>query len=380
MSNCRPLCALSCTVALLWLGPVAAQPAASSSETNAALKYWQAFGQLPKLDQEQEKILIEWNKAPLDGATHRLIDAGKDSLTYLQRGSKLARCYWAMDYDDGINMLMPHLEKARTLSRLACLRARDEFERGNVPAALDDIGAVFVLGRHVGVDPIMISILVDFAIEQSAIDAVAPYLPKLSAQELKTLAMRVDALPSAATFPQSLLTEKEFFVGWLIKRIKAAEEQKKGAWLDEIRWFFNTDKESRETIKALDPKSPAKLIALLEGLSPYYQQIDKMLASPGDDFAARWAAFRAKAKAENPLAGLALPALDKVVAAEDRAKARLALFKAAIAVAQSGPDALKNYPDPFGKGPFEYRALPQGFELKSKLIYKDEPVTLTAGK
>ena len=58
----------------------------------------------------------------------------------------------------------------------------------------------------------------------------------------------------------------------------------------------------------------------------------------------------------------------------------MALFKAAIAVVQGGPDKLKDIKDPFGDGPFEYRALDKGFELKSKLLFKGQPVTLTVGK
>jgi hypothetical protein len=37
-------------------------------------------------------------------------------------------------------------------------------------------------------------------------------------------------------------------------------------------------------------------------------------------------------------------------------------------------------PDPFGNGPFEYRAWEEGFELKSKLLFKGQAVMLTVGK
>ena len=58
----------------------------------------------------------------------------------------------------------------------------------------------------------------------------------------------------------------------------------------------------------------------------------------------------------------------------------MALFKAALAVVKGGPDKLKDIKDPFGDGPFEYRALDKGFELKSKLLFKGQPVMLTVGK
>jgi hypothetical protein len=58
----------------------------------------------------------------------------------------------------------------------------------------------------------------------------------------------------------------------------------------------------------------------------------------------------------------------------------MVLFQAALAVVQGGPDKLKDIKDPFGDGPFEYRTLDKGFELKSKLLYQDKPVTLTVGQ
>jgi hypothetical protein len=53
---------------------------------------------------------------------------------------------------------------------------------------------------------------------------------------------------------------------------------------------------------------------------------------------------------------------------------------AAIAVAEGGPEKLKDITDPFGAGPFEYKALDKGFELKSKLLFEGKSVTLTAGQ
>ena len=58
----------------------------------------------------------------------------------------------------------------------------------------------------------------------------------------------------------------------------------------------------------------------------------------------------------------------------------MALFQAALAVVRGGPDKLKEIKDPFGDGPFEYRALDKGFELKSKLLASGKPVTLVVGR
>ena len=60
----------------------------------------------------------------------------------------------------------------------------------------------------------------------------------------------------------------------------------------------------------------------------------------------------------------------------------LGWLQAAIAVVTDGREALKKHKDPFGDGPFEYKALQDGgFELKSKVkIPEKGPVTLTVGR
>lgn len=237
-------------------------------------------------DVVQEKLLHEWNKVPLDATALKLIDSSRSSRMYLHRGARLQRCDWSLDYQDGIGLLLPHLAKARDLARLVALHARQEFAQGHWQAGVEDTTAILGLARHVGADPIMICLLVSYAIESIAIEATAPYLPELKALAPRLLA-DFEALPAAATFPQTVLNEKKHMAGWLIEKLKEEEQ---------------------------------------------------------------------------------------------RNQAQIALFKAALAVVRGGPGKLKDLKDPFDDGPFEYRAVGNGFELKSKLIFKGEPVTLVVGQ
>ncbi len=68
---------------------------------------------------------------------------------------------------------------------------------------------------------------------------------------------------------------------------------------------------------------------------------------------------------------------DKVLSKMRRSEARMAMLLAAVVVVEDGPESLKDIKDPFGRGPFEYRALERGFELRSALVFEGEPVTLT---
>jgi len=71
---------------------------------------------------------------------------------------------------------------------------------------------------------------------------------------------------------------------------------------------------------------------------------------------------------------------DGIIAGVRRHETQMALFKAALTVVKGGPDKVKDIKDPFGNGPFEFRALDNGFELRSKLPFKGRPVMLTVGR
>ncbi len=148
---------------------------------NAAIQYWKAFSLMPTLDKDQEKILENWTTAPLDDAVKKLIADSQNSLMFMHRAAKSPYCDWGLDYNDGMNLLLPHLQKARDLAHLAALRARYEFELGNKQAAMNDAMAMMTMARHVGRDSVMICILVQYVIEGLTIDLVAPYVPDVKA-------------------------------------------------------------------------------------------------------------------------------------------------------------------------------------------------------
>lgn len=369
--------ALLLPVVVVWTSIAAAQAPDVKSDlaANAALQYWQAFAHMPTLNKEQEKILAEWSTVSLDDpAVQKLVAGPRTSLMYLYRGAKENRCDWGLDYSDGVSLLLPHLAKARDLARLAALHGRYEFERGNKRALRDDAMGIMALARHVARDPILISILVGYLIEDTAIDLVAPYVPQMKAPFPQALTM-YESLPKRATVQQTLPIEKKWMAGYVIRELRKAEQAKKGSWR-ELWQMLGPD--VPDAVKQVGTVEEA--INLTEGLLPRYDELEKMIGLPREEFDAQYPDFKLKASAANPLAGVLLPEFTKVLAKERRNQARLALLLAAIAVAQDGPEKLKEITDPFGTGPFEYRALDGGFELKSKLQFEGQPVTLTFGQ
>ena len=140
---------------------------------NAALQYWQAFALLPPLDDKQEKLLDNRALASLDDAASKLLTDSHASLLFLSRAARLRECDWGLDYNDGASMYMPHLNKARTLARIAALEARRAFEAGQFDRAREMTFGMIAMARQCGGDRTMVSMLVCYMIENMTVDAVA---------------------------------------------------------------------------------------------------------------------------------------------------------------------------------------------------------------
>ena len=376
------------SMALVPPSPVAAQASDAKPEvgSNAAMKYWQAFALMPAMGKDEEKLVEQWSKVPLDAAALKLIERSQGSLEFLHRGATLRRCDWSLDYEDGLFLRLPYITKARTLAHLAALNARHEFEQGHGKAGWEDVTDVLKLGRHLEMEPLFVQRFAGSALESIAIDAAASYLPELKSVLPQAAYTDLDALPAAATLEQVVLQEKQVFLMSMIQRLKHAEQRQKGSWQGVWTEMFHAifvsseqkDSRSRESVEAV--KTFEQAIKWLEDLLPFYDELAKMTNLPWKDFDARFPDFISRARAVNPLADQILPMTDAMVATERRTVTRLTLFKAAVAVVLGGPDKLKDIHDPFGDGPFEYRAVDKGFELTSKLVYREKPVTLTLGQ
>ncbi|HQR05968.1 MAG TPA: hypothetical protein PLN21_04045 [Gemmatales bacterium] len=378
---------LLCAAVLSLLVPVyaLAQPQSGNpmQSGNAAMKYWQAIALLPHFDEKQEKLLENWNTIPLNAEAKQLLQTSQAIMKYLGRAATCSHCYWDLDYQEGPGLLLPHLAKCRTLGRLAALQIRYEFDNGNVSAGVDSFLNLMSLARNAGSDPILISILVGYAIESFALEAIAPYLPGLDKELLSKLAAGTAKLPKIALVQQAIGTEKTYMNGWLLKQMEAAEMQKPGEWRTILQSLFSPDAREKEgnqkVLDSIDTFAKAKQYS--NDLMAVYDELFKAFNLPYAEQADRLWELTQQARKNNPLAVLLLPALNKTHAAQNRYQAKLALFLAALAVAEKGPDELKAITDPFGNGPFEYKQLPQGFELTSKLKSTDgKQVSYSVGK
>jgi hypothetical protein len=356
--------------------------ARSNVDTNAAMKYWEGFALLPTLDFDQERMLEAWNKTPIDVEAQALLQRSELSRRYLHRGARLSRCDWSLDYDDGIRLVLPHVPKSLTLSRLTALHARREFELGHWQAGWDDVCDLLILSHHIQATPIMISTLVGYKVESMAIEAASPWLPDLKGALAPNAFDLLDTLPERVTLVQLLSTETQMGPVWMLREMKKAEDAQTGGWQavwNEVLSLNSEEPDSSLHKFAQSVKTYEQARKKLEDHIAMSQKLEKIAALPWKEFDSRYAEFLNQLKSD-PNAGFLLPNLDKFVPSQRRATTQMALFKAARSIVVGGPDKVKETVDPFGNGPFEYRAQGKGFELKSAFVFKDHPMSLAVGR
>jgi hypothetical protein len=352
--------------------PAIVFPAVSN---NAALQYWQAFALLPALDAQQEKLLDNRATAPLDAAALKLLEQSHASLKFLHRGAKLRECDWGLDYRDGASMHLPHLGKARTMARLAALETRRAFEAGQHDRASDMAFGMAALARQVGGDRTLVSMLVCYSIEEMTVAAVAPYLPELGASYSASKAT-FESLPPSPRIAQGVLCEKQMGA-WIADQLKAAEQDRPGAWRETWKSMI-LGNENTDPLK--DVENFGQVVEMMDNFQTVYDELAQLMSLPPKEFDAKYPEFTKRAQAASPVAKTLLPAMEKVVTAQRRSEARMAMLLAGIAVVEGGPGKLAGIKDPFGDGPFEYEKLDGGFKLSSKLMEDGRPVALEIGR
>jgi hypothetical protein len=375
--------ALVMTILVLPLGRAAAD-APPDAGANAALKYWQAFATLPTLSpSEQNKLNAECLSMPLDARARELLTRADYALRMMGRAAALRRCDWGISWEDGIYVRLPQAQAARTLSALACLRARLRFEEGRGAEAIDDVVAAMTLARHISQGASFIMLLVGYSIDHRMGEALAPYLPKLKAEQVRGLQARIGALPPFGSQAAALRVCEAETLDWFAREVKAAKDK------ESLLVFLRHLEEAADEGRAAPEKasaflkecggSAAGVLRFAARTRPYYESLAKKLELPPGQFE-KELERASKQEAGNPVFQLFFPALAKCRWAEARADVRRALLAAALAVRLDGAGALKDHPDPARGEPFEYVPFQGGFELRSKWKRDEKPLTLTVGR
>jgi hypothetical protein len=382
------LCVL---LTLASIGRVSAD-AGSRTDINPALLYWQATAALPDRAGQDHLFTNEWRGHALDERFNQQIATYDNAFKLLRQAARQkAPCDWGYDLSQGPELLLPGLAKAKLLSQAARLRFRWHLENGRPDDARDDLLAAYVLGRQVSKDGILISALVQFAIENILQSGLAENWFRLSPETLQQVMDGIAAAPARGPIVDCVSAERRIFKNWFTRKI------------GEIQAASSDEAEALQKIQALlrsllsggdspeEPASPtpeaviqaaggttAGLLRQLTELDALYDEAAVLMTMPYGQFLPAIKVFNEKvANHPNLLVRVFFPAFEKCRLKEFAIEGKTAIVRAAVAYRVSGAAGLAGVPDPLFQEPFTFRrvvldGVDRGFELGSKMRYKYE--------
>jgi hypothetical protein len=365
---------------------------------NAAVIYWQAFSAMPELTEEESKLYGEAVAGKVAASAPELqpiLARYTTALSEMYRAGTVKPCDWNLDINAGPGLLLPHLQKARDLARAATLRAGARFENGQVDEAIDDVFATLAMGRAGDANPTLISLLVDYAIERLATDALAQNLGKLDPAQLDRVTDMLASLPAAATIEECMRWEERIFVDWFDRKVKAVIAEsgdKQGGYelLEKICVDLGMefppktgdgDVKGQDDSRWLRDITPQEILGSIGQLQADYRKIRELMKDEQGRTEAI-AKFEAELKLRSEkgsdierrqyyFSGLALPSLTSVCKRIDERDERLRLLGLAIEYRRGGDKALE------GADGIDFEKFEAGFQIRSRRV---DGAQVTVGK
>jgi RNA polymerase sigma factor (sigma-70 family) len=352
---------------------------------NAAVAYDQAFIALRRGTGKPEELGAECLTMPLDARARQAVTRAAYALRMVRRGAARPRCDWAVDPQRGIDIPYSHADAARLLASLACLRARLRFEEGQTAEAVEDVVAALTLARHVSLDGTLDSLWAGYDIEHLMGQTLAPHLGGLDPGTIKDLQSRLGALPTGGSVAAATTRMEEALLDWIDGEVREARDRE--SLLAFLSQLCGQKGDPPEKNRAKGRAFLAECGGTAEGVLRFAHQMRRshaLLAAKLDlppDRVAKELEREEMKLAGNPVFKVFAPVLHNVRRRQALADVRRALLSAALAVRLDGRDALAHHPDPVAGGPFDYVALADGFELRSRWKPDPpEPLVFTVGR
>jgi hypothetical protein len=389
----KALYSLCITSLLLALPQVGVCGESSALNINPALLYYQAFLVAPEpLPQAEWDYLssYEGRSQPLPERYAGIL-AGYDNQFRLvrQAARATAPCDWGTDLSAGPATLLPQLAPSKAVMVATRLRVAWDLQHGRQTEACDDLLAAMTLARNLPRNGLLISMLVQGAMEAIACDLVAENFGQFSTESLQQLAAGLEATPPRGTVAGCVPGEKVLSQDWLLHHIEELQRAHPGddakvlAGLREMLVpVFDVVAREGEQDKAQQAKwweslvqaaggTSEGVVRLIRDMEPFNQRLAGVLALPYGEYQEQWKQLKAEVQqSSNPLPGLSMTFWERSRTREFKVMTFLAMVRAGLEYKLHGSAGLQSVKDPCGEGPFGFRRFvlqgaDRGFELKS---------------
>lgn len=229
-NNRLPLFTLALTIAIGCLSPIAIAVPASE---NAALRYWRIWSYIDSSESNDELLLVSVYDGAYDPnynhagegesvvTCEQLLSTLDPFIEGLIEATEFPACDFGVDYDKGVEALLPHLSTMRKTAQLLVLDAKRQISEGEIDAATERLAAALRLSQHVTGDTTFINALVAVACFALVEGEIAAHAELFSAENRKTLHAALLRFDTEDPFgcAQAIRSEAEIFGGWMAKRI-----------------------------------------------------------------------------------------------------------------------------------------------------------------
>ncbi|MGZ8940307.1 MAG: hypothetical protein ACXW32_13960 [Limisphaerales bacterium] len=364
------------------------------TDINPALLYFQAYQNMPQFSEDETAHLFDHPGAWPEGIDDRAIELLKkyDNAFKGLRRARFAKvaCDWGYDLSDGPEALLPGLAPAKRLSQAARYRAMAALDADDFDAMRDDLAAVFVLGRNLSTDRILISALVQIAVENILTSVVMENYYRLSADQLDQLVAAFDSAPPRGTIAQTIPMEDSAFYQYIRRKVEGMIAQSNGNtehFWEQFEAFWNpiaTDVEANKGPEpsAADARAAAhgktdELLKLMNEMPAYYAEMARIMGLAYPEYKEQAQIFFARIDGStNPFIQQFFRVFKNVRPKEFSAMVRMQMVRAAAAYKLGGMETLKAVEDPLVGGAFEFsrvefEGVDRGFRLKSREVFRD---------
>jgi hypothetical protein len=364
------------------------------TDINPALLYFQAYQNMPQLTEEDTRYLFDHPGAwpeNIDDRAKGLLRQYDNSFKGLRRARySQVPCDWGYDLSDGPEALLPGLAPAKRLSQVARLRAMAALDEKDFEGAKEAIASAYALGRNLSKDNILISALVQDAIENILTSVVMENYHRLTAKQLNQLVEVFDNAPARGTIAKTIPTENNAFYRYIVRKVNeliATSQGEVGPFWEKFAAFWDpiaTDSEankgpepSAEEVRRVAKDQPSELMKLLDEMPEYYEEIGRIMALPYAEYKEQGPVLFARIESSpNPFIRQFFRVFTNVRPKELAAVVRMEMVRAAAAYKSGGRTGLDGVHDPLAGGPFEFshvqfEGVDRGFRLKSKERIRD---------
>jgi hypothetical protein len=263
-------------------------------------------------------------------------------------------------------------------------------DANNFEAALDDLQDALVLGRNLSRDHILISALVQIAMENILSSVVMENYYRLRAQDLDEIVAAFASAPPRGRIADTVTTENNAFYRYILGKVERMIADSNGdteSFWQKFESFWNpiaTDPDSNKGPEpsAVEVREAAQgrtdeLLKLVNEMPGWYAETTQIMNLPYAEYKAQGPAFFSRvAESPNPFIWQFFRVFRNVRPKEFSVTVRLEMLRAAAAYKRGGLGALEAIQDPLIGGPFEFGRVKlegqdRGFQLKSKEKFRD---------